>query len=211
VLDDGGAVCQTPDGLELRFLASGELRSILRKGKPVMKGGWPVVLLEPQGTLEPDALQPAGVAVEDGRATLEFAGKLVGSDRSVAYRETCAIGPGGTFSLHFEFAAETDLDLRMWRHYFFLPVPDYRGAEATDGKAAVRLPADLGEPGLLPGAKSTTVRKDGMTLVIESSLPMSLVDHRKWGTQDYLLSCYPVSGTVRQGSRWAVDVTVRIG
>jgi len=209
-LDDGSVVAQTPKGLELRFSPSGELRVIRHGGATVMRGGWPIAALQPFRTMEARDSRPPEVSSTPEEASLRFAGTLAGDERSVSYEETCTVQPDNRLTLAFRFTAETDLDLRMWRHYFLFPVSDYAGRRATAGTQTIVLPAELGEPELLPASQEFQIDAEGGTIRIDSSFPMSLVDHRKWGTQDYLLAGYPVSGAVKAGTAWEVAMTVEV-
>ena len=201
---------QTPKELELRFSPSGELRVIRHGGATIMRGGWPVAALQPFRTMEARDSRPPEVSSTPEEASLRFAGTLAGDGQSVSYEETCTLQPDNRFTLTFRFTAETDLDLRMWRHYFLFPVSDYAGRRATAGTQTIVLPAELGEPELLPASQEFQIDAEGGTIRIDSSFPMSLVDHRKWGTQDYLLACYPVSGAVKAATAWEVEVTVEV-
>jgi hypothetical protein len=90
------------------------------------------------------------------------------------------------------------------------PVASYAGATATDGQQTVTLPDEPAKAALLSGATHLTLSKGERTIEIEASVPMSLIDHRQWGTQDYLLAGYPVGGKVAAGTAWAAQVSVKV-
>jgi len=212
-LDGGLVAVQTPAGLEVRLETTGAPRNILWRGRTLLTGGWPVAASPPWTPFRAEsAQQPAPPAVSaDGKARLSYRGTLVEGDRRVDFTESCEVGPEGRFSIAFDCTAMTDLDLRMWRHYFAFPVAQYAGAEAeADGKRVVLPPALGDNPELLPASSSLVVRTADTEVTISASLPMGLVDHRKWGMNEYLLAGYPVSGEVKQGTRWRVDLEVRV-
>lgn len=210
-LADGTVVVQSPDGLELRFAATGELRRIVYDRRPVVSGGWPSVTLTSGRRMEAEVAGAPEVSSTESEVRLRFAGTLVAGDSQCRYEETCDVIPGGEFALRFAFEALTDLDVRLWRHYFFLPVRRYAGGWASDGTTRIALPETLAESSLLPGSTRVEFAAGGITVAADSSVPMSLVDHRKWGTDDYLLAGYPVSGKVAAGTTWTVEVTVQVG
>lgn len=207
---------QTPGGLDLRVDAKGALQSILWQGEPLMSGGWPVVAAPPFDQFEavPDPAQsrvgPPPPEGPDGNVGLRFGGVLERDVQKAAYSETILVGPPARFTLHFDFEARTDLDLRMWRHYFMLPASRFAGARVVGDAVSVGLPETLGEEQLVPSAREFKVRAQRAALEITSSIPLGLVDHRKWGTQEFLLAGYPVSGKVPQGTRWSVELTVAV-
>jgi hypothetical protein len=156
-----------------------------------------------------DAARPECASTAD-EARVAFRGALVESAQRVDFGETCAVRAGNRFTLCFDFAARTDLNLRMWRHYFFFPVRDYAGATARSATGAVSLPAELGAEVLISRTQRVEIVGEDATVTVESSLPLSLVDHRKWGTSDYLLAGYPVGGAVKAGTQWSVEFAVTV-
>jgi len=209
-LDDGTVAIQTPGGLELRFEPTGALRNILFNGRTPLTGGWPVVAAPPRTHFRVVESQPATASATETEAAAVFAGELTEGDHRGAFVETCTVTPDNRFTLHFDFTANTDLNLRMWRHYFFLPVRDYAGATVVGDEKTLKLPEERGDEPLLSSAKHVEVRSKQATLTVDSSPPLSLIDHRKWGTPDYLLAGYPVSGAVKQGATWSVELTVSV-
>jgi len=102
------------------------------------------------------------------------------------------------------------LTLRMWRHYFAFPVARYaQGTARTDAKR-ITLPATFKDTDLLPSAKHITIAAGDTLLDINSSLSLSLVDHRAFNTEEYLLAGYPVSKAAKQGVKWSVEMTITV-
>jgi hypothetical protein len=208
-LPDGIVAVQTPGGLDLRFEATGALRHILFRGQTLMTGGFPVVARPGWISFRPENVT-ADTRTSDTEIALTFRGQLVESDERVEFTETCTVRPDNQFTVRFDFEAATDLDLRMWRHYFAFPVNRYAGATARTAAQSLTLPATLGQEQLLPASKQVTIEDKGTTVRIESSIPLGLIDHRKYGTDEYLLAGYPVNGAVKQGTKWSVEMTVSV-
>ncbi|MCX7597365.1 MAG: putative glycoside hydrolase family 15 protein, partial [Armatimonadetes bacterium] len=208
-LDDGITAVQTPAGLDLRFGPNGELQRILLHGRPVMTGGWPAAAAQPWKEFSPQQVAREQSASET-QANLRFTGMLVQEDQRVAFQEQVIVDEGNHFVLQFDFEAKTDLNLRMWRHYFFLPVSKYAGASVETDGTTLLLPEEHAENELAGNIRRLRVETGDVAIDIESSVPASLVDHRKWGTQDYLLAAYPVGGAVSRGSKWQYQVEVWI-
>jgi hypothetical protein len=209
-MDEDTVVVQTPTGLELRFASSGELRSILSGGRTLMAGGWPAAAAQPFRTFEADEVSEPVVVTSPTEAGLIFAGALVQGEQRVQYSEVCTVQPQGRFTLRFAFTAQSDLNLRLWRHYFMFPVQTYAGAEVSDGTRSVILPTEPTKDPLLSGSKRCLITKDGQTIEVQADLPLSLIDHRQWGTPDYLLAGYPVGGKVASGATWSVEIRVQV-
>ena len=210
---DGLMVAQTPAGLELRLDAKGTLRGILWHGRLLMTGGMPVVATPPfrqfalenvTGGLADDVVAPPDTAV------FAYKGALVEGNQRAEYVETCTVGPGGKFALRFDVTAITDLDIRMWRHYFAFPVAQYAGCTAQAGGKSLVLPQTLKDDKLLPDDKQFTVTGKGATVRVESSLPLGLIDHRKYGMDEYLLAGYPTWNAVKAGTKLSVEMTVTV-
>jgi hypothetical protein len=207
--EEGQIVLQTPGGLELRFDAAGQLRNILYRGRPLLVGGWPIVVCPPWIDFRPEGVSHER-SIDATHARVTFRGALVQGDQRASFAEKCTAEEHNSFTLRFDFTAETDLNLRMWRHYFFLPVKAYAGAAVTSDVGDLKLPAELGKDELLSGVRSLTVKRRDLSVTITSSAPMSLVDHRKYGTPDYLLAAYPVGGVVKRGTKWSIEMTVAV-
>jgi len=210
-LDGGLVAVRTPDGLEVRVEPTGVPRNILWKGRTLLTGGWPVAASSPWTPFRTESAEQSErpTLSPDGKATLSYRGTLAEGDHKVEFTETCDVGPDGRLSISFDFTALTDLDLRMWRHYLAFPVAQFAGAEAEAGGKRVILPAEIGDDSeLLPSSPSLVVRTADTEVAVNASLPLSLVDHRKWGMNEYLLAGYPVAGEVKQGTEWRVRIEV---
>jgi len=210
-LPGGAVVVQTPQGLELRFNGQGELQKIMRHGQNVMGGGFPVVATPPfrvLGVKDVTAEAPEPVAGQPARLT--FRGRLVREEQRADFVETVTVQPDGRFTLRFDCTAVTDLNLRMWRHYFTFPTRLFAGATAQAEGKTVTLPETLGETELLPATKQFALEGKDLTVTIDTTQPLALVDHRKYGSDEFLLAGYPVSGAVKQGAQWSVEMTVGI-
>ncbi|MCX6906832.1 MAG: hypothetical protein NTY01_02190 [Verrucomicrobia bacterium] len=102
------------------------------------------------------------------------------------------------------------MNLRLWRHYFAFPVARYANATARADAKRVTLPATLKDAALLPSSKRVVVETGDTTVTVESSLSLSLIDHRKYGTEEYLLAGYPVHGVVKEGTKWSVEISAAV-
>lgn len=209
-LDEGMQAVKTPGGLELRVSHAGELQSILWRGKRLFQGGWPSAKNAEGKALEVEKSETPEVHVSDKDASLAFRGVLRLGSASIGYEETLVAGADNSFILDFQFTAKTEVKAKFWRHYFMLPVSSFRGAQASNTHRELVLPEVLGKEDLLPGDTKVTLKRAQQTIALESSTPMSVVDHRKWGTDDYLLSAYPVRGDVKADATWSYRVKVTV-
>jgi len=206
-------VVQTPPGLELRFDATGALQKILWRGETIMNGGFPIVAAPP---FRQFSVQSTTACTPDpapgGPAKLRYGGSLVHEAQRADFVETVTVQPDGRFTLRFDCTAVTDLDIRLWRHYFFFPTRLYAGAKAEAEGKTITLPETLGGDQLLPATKQFVLTGKDTTITIDSTLPLGLIDHRKWGTEEYLLAGYPVgiSAAVKAGTQWSVEMTVTV-
>jgi len=210
VLDGGLHAVQTPGGLDLRIADDGQLRNILWHGKTLCRGGFPSILSSDRNSFVVEKSEPPTVRYGDGQYGFEFQGTMRGGKECVDYHEKLQVGPDDSFAIQFHFIAKTDLKLRLWRHYFTFPISEYAGATAVNDRAKVVLPAKFGTAELLPGMCKTILQNGEKTLSIESSTAMGLVDHRKYGTEEYLLAGYPVRGEVKAGATWSFHVRMSI-
>lgn len=202
---------QTPAGLDLRFDPQGQLQHILWRGRRVLLGGWPTALNQPHLPYRAESTRPAEIQCDRQSARLRFCGRLVEGSQQVEFSETCSVASPNAFRLRFDFKAISDLDLRMWRHWFALPVGLYSGAKVESSGQAITLPEKLqGEGRLLAGTRRLAIEQRGTSVRIETSSPVSIVDHRRYGTEEYLLAAYPVSGKVAPGRQWSFEATVTI-
>ena len=209
-LGDNSSIIQTPGGLELRFDAGGVLRHAGWQGQKLFSGGWPVIKRTQTAEFKPANVSGNIEAVDEKAARLNFHGAFVEGDQRVNFVEQCIVKADNQFTLRFDFTADTDLTLRMWRHYFAFPVARYaQGTARTDAKR-ITLPATFKDTDLLPSAKHITIAAGDTLLDINSSLSLSLVDHRAFNTEEYLLAGYPVSKAAKQGVKWSVEMTITV-
>ncbi len=207
---DDQVVVQTPGGLDLWFEATGELKTIVWRQQTPMTGGWPMVAAPPFRQFESRAVAAPEVTHGDGTARLVFRSQLTHESQRVALTTTCTVTADERFTLRFDYTAETALDLRLWRHYFAFPVAQYGGGSATADGKSVTLPATFGTDALLPGAQRIEVAGPAAKVSIDSSLPLALVDHRRYNAPEYLLAGYPLSGKVPAGQQGTVAIRVGV-
>lgn len=210
-LPGGTTVIQAPRGLELRFSQSGQLQSILLKGRRIMGGGFPVVATHPFLQFQPtDVVVGPEDQAAGGPVERSWSGQLARDEQRVSFIEKVRVHADNRFTLKFDCEALTDLDIRMWRHYFTFPVPLYAGAKASAAGKTISLPESLGETDLLSSSKQFTVDAEAAKISVESTLPLALVDHRRYGTEEYLLAGYPVWNAVKRGTKISVEMTVTV-
>jgi hypothetical protein len=205
-LEDGIWAVQTPGGLELRLAGDGALQSTLWHGQSLFTGGWPVARSAEQMDFAAERSRPPEIKSSEEQAELKFQGRLVAGEQRVDYAETCVVRPDASFVLQFRFTAQTDLKLRMWRHYFGFPAARYIGATARSDHGTVKLPAAPTNGSLLPGSRKVTLETAEQTMRFESSPAFSLSDDRVWKGDKFLLAGYPVHGAVKSGTQWTVEV-----
>jgi hypothetical protein len=206
---------QTPTGLEMRFKSDGELNDILWRGHMLMTGGFPVVATPPFNLFSVISADNAPADVVDrsakaASAALHFHGAFTYGSQNAKYAETCVVRSDSQFTLHYDFTAETDLDIRMWRQYFDFPLSDYLGQVAKSGSRTAILPSEVSKSEILPWAKSFTFEAKGVRVIVQSSADMALTDDRNYGSQDYMLAGYPIDGKVKRGAKWTYEVTVKV-
>jgi len=206
-LDDGITAVATPGGLDLRFGPKGDLQRILLGGRRVMTGGWPVAVAQPWREFAAQQVSRQQ-STTGAQATLHFRGALVQENQRVEFAEECRVDDQNHFVLRFVFEAKTDLNLRMWRHYFFFPVREYAGASVETDTTSLTLPGQPEKTELASNLRRLRVETAEAVVEVQSSVPASLVDHRAWGTEDYLLAAYPVGGAVAGGTSWHYEVEV---
>ncbi|MBT3380817.1 MAG: hypothetical protein HN406_34775, partial [Lentisphaerae bacterium] len=187
-LSDHLLVARTARGLELRFDRAGKPTHILLHGRTVMTGGWPVICNHPMHQYQPESLTEPTIDVSSQEVTFAFKGQLVEGGKRISYTQTASLTPRNQFSLRYTFTVEDALDLRMWRHYFFFPVSQFAGGEAKAEGRQIVLPETLGDDKLLPSATQVTIAGPHARIAVTSSVPLGLVDHRKWGSADFLLA-----------------------
>jgi len=209
-LEDNLNVVQTPGGLELRFDAGGVLRLASWQGQKLFSGGWPVIKRTQTAEFKPEKVSGSIEVADEKLGHLTFHGALVEEEQRVSFVERCTVQNDNQFTLRFDFTADTDLTLRMWRHYFTFPVARYASGMASADDKRVILPAALKDTELLPASKHVVITTGDTLMDITSSLSLSLVDHRAFGSEEYLLAGYPVSKAVKQGMQWSVEMTVKL-
>jgi len=209
-LDHTSLVARTPGGIELWFDTSGETRHIRCGGQALMTGGWPGIYNHPMNRYEPREVAEPELTNDGNTARLVFRGTLTSDAQRVGYTAACTVGPGPRFGWRYDFTLDTDLNLRMWRHFLAFPVRHYAEATAAAAGRSVVLPTDLGEASLLPASQQVVIETESRRLTISSTVPLALVDHRKWGTNEYLLAGYPLRGEVRAGTELAVELSVTV-
>ncbi len=209
-LSDDLLVARAPEGLELRFRRTGELSHILLRGEMVVAGGWPAIYNHPMRRYRPEKVAEPQISLSPDEAVLVFRGQLVQGGKRISYTETATLKTGNRFALRYAFTVRDDVDLRMWRHYVSFPVRLYAGGRAEAGGQRIVLPKTLGKASLLPAAKQVTVEGPRAKIAITSSVPLALVDHRKWKSSEYLLAGYPLSGQVPAGTKLTVEMAVQV-
>ncbi len=207
---DGQMVVQTPGGLDLWFAATGELKSVQWRGQALLTGGWPILAAPPFEAYQATATAPPEVSRSPDEVTLVFRSSLHHESARVAMTETVTVTRQNSLTLRFDSVAETDLDMRLWRHYVAFPVASYAGCQARAGGLAIALPETFGSGPLLPAAKQVEVVGRAATILVDSSLPLSLVDHRQYGTPEYLLAGYPFTGAVPAGRSGTVEIRLAV-
>ncbi|MDX9981204.1 MAG: putative glycoside hydrolase [Lentisphaeria bacterium] len=205
-LDGGNVLLRAPDGLEIRFAPTGEPNHILWHGQPILTGGWPGIFVPPMHRFQIVRHEPCQI----GEAAIEFRGTLEHEGKQIDYTATYAIAAETGWQTRLQFTIRHDLTLRMWRQYLTFPTGQYAGGTAESETGKVKLPETLGEGNLLPAAKQVVLSTDAFAVTVESSVPLGLVDHRKWGTNEFLLAGYPLNGEVKAGTTLAVEMRVAV-
>jgi hypothetical protein len=208
-------IVQTHPGLELRFEPNGSIRQILWRGHTLITGGFPIIAAPPFKlfSVEPAKDEPqllGNKSKTSSEASLKYLGSFVEGTQRADYIETCKITSDASFSLHFDFTALTNLDIRMCRQYFGFPVKLYAGRTAKCNINTIVLPTKMMQNEILPPSMKQTFETANAVITIESSIPLSLIDDRNNGVDDYLLAGYPVNGKLEQGMKWSVDVSVKV-
>ena len=163
-----------------------------------MGGGFPVVATHPFLQFQPtDVVVGPEDQAAGGPVERRWSGQLARDEQRVSFIEKVRVHADNRFTLKFDCEALTDLDIRMGRHYVTFPVPLYAGAKASATGKTISLPESLGETDLLSSSKQFTVDAEAAKISVESTLPLALVDHRRYGTEEYLLAGYPVWNAVK--------------
>lgn len=170
--------------------------------------GWPGIFNPPMQRYRVVEQAVPEVTVTAVAAGAVFRGVLKEAEQRIEFTETCTLTADNRLTLRFDFVIPQDLDLLLWRHYLAFPVRQYAGATAATADTTVILPAELGETQLLPAATHLTVTGPAARLEIASSIPLGLVDHRRWNTPEYLLAGYPLHGKVAAGTALSVELQI---
>jgi hypothetical protein len=209
-LGDDLFVARAREGLELRFRRTGELTHILLHGETILTGGWPSINNQPMRRYQPKNSAEPEVTLSREEASLIFQGQLAEGGKHIAYTQTAVLKAGNQLLLRYTFTVKDDIDVRLWRHYFVFPVRLYADGKATANGKRIVLPKTLGETALLSAAKQLTITNSRAEIAITSSVPLGLVDHRKWGTPEYLLAGYPLGGKVSAGTTLTVEMALQV-
>lgn len=207
--DDLVAV-RTPGGLEARFRRTGELRRILLRGDPLVTGGWPTICARPRRPFFPVTAVEPRLVTAPRKAVLVFRGRLEEGGKRIDYTETATLEQEQKLTLRYEFSVLDDVDVGMWRHYFAFPVSRYAGGHVEAEGRRLTLPKTLGAASLLPPAKQVAVQTSNTRVVVTSTVPLGLADHRRWHREEYLLAGYPLRGRVPAGTKLTVEMILRV-
>jgi len=207
-LDEDMQAVKTPGGLELRLSPAGEPQSILWHGKRLFTGGWPTAKSSDGSSVEITKSDKPIISVADNEATVTFRGTTKLGHAMIDYEEKVIAEANDSFTLDFHFTTKSDFKPQFWRHFFMLPVSAFKGAQASNTRSECALPEKLSNESLLPADTKLTLQRAQQTITLDSSTPMSLVDHRKWGTDEYLIASYPVRGEIKAGKTWSYRVKV---
>jgi hypothetical protein len=210
LLDNGICLLRAPNGLEVRFSPAGEPKQILWHGRAIMTGGWPGIFAPPMRRFDIAKHGRCEVTVDNDSASLAFGGTLGHEGKRIDYTETCTMSAEGGWRTTFEFTVRDDVELRMWRQYVSFPTADYAGGTAASEAANVPLAETPGEGKLLSEANRVVLTAHGLAVTVESTVPMGLVDHRKWGTNEFLLAGYPLHGEVKAGTTLTVERRISV-
>ena len=209
-LDEDMQAMKTPGGLDLRLSRAGELQSILWHGKRLFTGGWPTAKSAEGNALEIANAEKPVITSSDNEATITFHGSTKIGSAMIDYDERVTAANDDSFTLDFHFTAKSDFKPQYWRHFFMLPVSAFHGTKVSNSRKESALPDQLGSQEVLPSDSKFTLQRKQQTITLDSSTPMSVVDHRKWGTDDYLIASYPLRGEVKAGKTWSYRVKATV-
>jgi hypothetical protein len=209
-LDGGNVLLRAPDGFEIRYSPAGEPKQILWHGEVLLTGGWPGIFAPPMRRCEIRGHKPCTITTGDGAASIEFRGTLDHEGKQIDYIETGTMSSDKGWATKMEFTIRHDLDLRMWRSYLSFPVERYAGGTAQSEAEKAELPETLGEAKILSAANRVLVTAKGLEVTVESTVPLGLVDHRKWNSKEFLLAGYPLSGHVKAGTTLTVERRISV-
>jgi hypothetical protein len=144
--------------------------------------------------------------------TLEFTGRRTDGGMALAYVQTVRI-EGRALSIAYDWLADTDAHVHMWRHQIDFPVAGYGGGSFDAGQGAAALPAGRApQPGLASSLRRITLKPaTGPRVTVETSGDAGLVDERHYGVQAFRLGYYPADGDLKAGQTWEVRLKITVG
>lgn len=197
----GGRVLRSPAGLDVWLNGSNSVSGLTLKSRRIARGGSPGIYAQHWRGFERENLTTTPETT-DRSVALTTKGTLAQGDQKIAFTERIELAPDNHLTLTFDAEALTDLDLRMWRHFIGLPVEVFANAAAKTAQASVVLPEAAQQGAYLSNAQECEFLGKKVRLRVVSSHPMSLVDHRSSGPDEYLLAHYPVlKGGAKAGQK----------
>jgi hypothetical protein len=208
---------QYPDGLELYFGSNNLLESISWKGRSLLTGGRPMITLFDWNESKP-ALTSSNTNWNQSTTLDSFQGTVTWSDAksngflsdTYSYFITKREDGHITLTIEDKLTALADFSPQMWRQYLMFPVSLWAGQRAQfSDSPSVKLPAVLGEEYL--GNGNQIILDDVyLSLMISCNMPFTLIDHRKYGTQDFLWAAYPAGSNVKKGRTFFMEMKIEI-
>ena len=130
---------------------------------------------------------------------------------ALAYVQTVKV-EGRSLSIAYDWLAETDVHVHMWRHQIDFPVTAYGGGSFDAGAGEAPLPVERApQPSLASGLRRITLRPaTGPTVTVEIDGEAGLVDERHYGVSAYRLGHYPVHGNLKAGQTWKVGLRITV-
>jgi hypothetical protein len=213
--------------LELYFGSNALLSSIAWKGETIIRGGYPDIALK--GWVPVQAKPEEGSLPDynpkESIQTIKWKGSSVWTSDKVnpgpflrdRYSISATFAKDGSVILEIvdSFNVLADVQLEMWRNFVFLPVEAWKGRSVTCQKEKINdtesfiLPIEK-TPGDLAYGKVLTLSGNGFLVEIRSDDAHGLVDHRQWGTDDYLWASYPAPKDPKKGTSYSTRFVIRI-
>jgi len=208
VVERGEQILCRIDGLAAIFDAQGRLLRLTDGTHPLLEQARAFIVTDTQWRDFAYA-DCAHRVLDDG--TLEFTGRRTDGGMALAYRQTVRV-EGRILAARYEWRAETNAHLHMWRHQIDFPVTQYGGGRFDGGQGEVELPAERApQPSLASGLRRITMRPvNGPTVRVEIAGEASLVDERYYGAEAFRLGHYPANGDVQAGQTWEVALTIAV-